>query len=286
VRRAASLALAACLAGGCGGEGPAASAGGEQSVAVAAAADLRPAFTRLARDHERRTGDRIVLSFGSSGQLAQQIVNGAPFDLFASASVDYVDQVLDAGRGDPGTKSTYAFGLLVVWSRDREYDLEDLAGRDVRRVAIANPEHAPYGRAARQALERAGILAAVQPKLVLGENVSDTQRLAASGNADAAIVALSLAIGGPAGRWTRVPERLHDPLEQALVVTGDGGGAAAARRFARTLAGREGREVMRRAGFVLPGDRSAAAGGRSGEGAGARSGEGADARSGWTTGDR
>jgi molybdate transport system substrate-binding protein len=254
VRRAAALALAAGLIGGCGGDAPTVAGGRDGTLSIAAASDLRPAFTRLAREHERRTGDRVVLSFGSSGQLAQQIANGAPFDLFASASVAYVDAVLAAGRGDPGTKSTYAFGRIVVWSRDRAYELEDLAGGDVRRVAIANPEHAPYGQAARQALERAGVLAEVQPKLVLGENVSDTQRLAASGNADAAVVALSLAVASD-GRWTRVPARLHDPLEQALVVTEEGEGARSARRFAAMLDGREGRAAMRRYGFLLPGER-------------------------------
>lgn len=250
------LAAIALLAAGCGDGREAAGKDAARELTVAAAADLRPAFTELGRAYEARTGTEVTFSFGSSGQLAQQLVNGAPFGVFASASADFVDEVLDAGRGDPATKATYAFGRIVVWSPGRRYDLTDLAGDDVRRVAIANPEHAPYGRAAREALQRAGILDAVEPKLVLGENVADTQRLARSGNADAAIVALSLAVAAP-GEWTRIPERLHEPLEQALVVTAEGDRAAAARRFAAFVTSPDGRRVMRRYGFLLPGERPA-----------------------------
>lgn len=256
--RGAILAVVALLSLGglaCGGDGDDdAVAGRAQAITVAGAADLRPAFTEIAEAFERETGTKVTLSFGSSGQLAQQLVNGAPFDLFASASVDYVDEVLDAGRGDRATKATYAFGRIVVWSRDRRLTLDDLAGRDVPRVAIANPDHAPYGKAAEQALERSGNLGAVRPKLVLGENIADTQRLARSGEADAAIVALSLAIASK-GEWTRIPERLHQPLEQALVVTGTGARGEAARAFAAYVNGEEGRRVMRRYGFLLPGER-------------------------------
>ena len=269
--RALALAfLAFVLAAGCGGDDGATASGqrsgGQRSggqIIVAAASDLRPAFTELGERFQELAGIRVAFSFGSSGQLAEQIVNGAPFDLFASASVEFVDEVLDAGRGDPATKATYAFGRIVVWSPKHKYRLSDLADADVRTVAIANPDHAPYGQAAREALERSGALAAVEGKLVLGENVADTQRLAMSGNADAAIIALSLALAS-GGKWTPVSERLHEPLEQALVVTGEGANAARARRFARFLGGEHGRAIMRRYGFLLPGERlesSPAAGG-------------------------
>lgn len=249
---ACGAALLAGVGSGCGGGADA--DGRAATITVAAAADLRPAFTELAEAFERDTGTTVTLSFGSSGQLARQLVNGAPFDLFASASAEDVETVLGAGRGDPATKTTYAYGRVVVWSRDRAYALDDLAGDDVDRVAIANPEHAPYGRAAEEALRRAGLLGAVRPKLVLGENVADAQRLARSGEADAAIVALSLAIPS-AGAWTPIPARLHEPIEQALVVTGSGARGAAARAFAAAVNGREGRDVMRRYGFVRPGER-------------------------------
>lgn len=250
---AAIIVTLALLIAGCGEDEGSKPAGSGGDVSVAAASDLRPAFTELGKAFEQRTGIHPVFSFGSSGQLAQQVANGAPFDLFASASVGYVDDVIEAGRGDAATKATYAFGRIVVWSPDRKYTLRGLAAPSVRKVAIANPEHAPYGVAAQQALESAGEWDDVEPKLVLGENVSDTQRLAASGNADAAIIALSLALASD-GRWALIPKRLHQPLEQALVVVGNGDGAARAWRFAQFLDSADGRAVMRRYGFLLPGE--------------------------------
>ena len=250
--------LLATAAAGCARDAaPSATAAGEPLL-VAAASDLRPAFEELERSFREQTGTSVRYAFGSSGQLAQQLVNGAPFDLFASASAEYVDEVIDAGVADPATKQTYAYGRVVVWSPERSYELSDLAGDAVTRVAIANPGHAPYGRAAREALERSGRLEAVESKLVLAANVSDAQRLVRSGNAEAGIIARSLAVSLP-GEWTPVPERLHDPLEQALVVTGEGERAALARRFAELLAGDEGRAILRRHGFVLPDERTATA---------------------------
>lgn len=251
----ALVTLAALLPAGCGDTSSRQESGAASEIAVAAASDLRFAFGALAETFTERTGTRVVFSFGSSGQLAQQIENGAPFDLFASANVDYVDAVIEAGRGDPATKATYAVGRLVIWSRTTSYpNLAGLAATGARTIAIANPEHAPYGLAARQALERAGVYPAVKPKLVFGENVSDTLRLAESGNADAAIVALSLALVRE-GKWTPIPAELHDALEQSLVVTGRGARADAAAAFAAHVGSAEGRAVMRRFGFLLPDER-------------------------------
>jgi molybdate transport system substrate-binding protein len=249
------VALAAALAAaGCGFGGGDASAA-EEELLVAAASDLRYAFEELGGLFEEETGTRVTFSFGSSGQLARQLIEGAPFDVFASANVSFVDEVVDAGRGDPATKATYALGRIVVWARDRELRLEELGGESVGRVAIANPEHAPYGLAARQALESAGLWEPVEPKLVYGENVSDTHRLASSGNVDAAISALSLALApGDDGRWTLVPVHLHEPLEQALVVSAPDARAATARAFVDVVGSPAGREVMRSYGFLLPGD--------------------------------
>jgi molybdate transport system substrate-binding protein len=247
---------------GCGGSADTESSAGEDGAAapaqilVAAASDLRVAFEELGAAFAKETGTEVTFTFGSSGQLAQQIANGAPFDLFASADVGYVDDVIDAGRGDAETKRTYAFGHIVIWSRDRSYpDLAAVAADEaLTKLAIANPEHAPYGVAAEQALERAGVYDDVARRLVFGENISDTLRLAQSGNADAAIVALSLAITSD-GEWTPIPEGLHEPLEQTLVVTAESDEQAGlARAFADFVSGAEGREVMRRHGFLLPGD--------------------------------
>jgi ABC-type molybdate transport system substrate-binding protein len=155
------LALAAAwLAVGCGPDAQAVTA--EEPLLIAGAADLRPAFTVLGERFEEATGERVVFSFGSSGQLAQQLIEGAPMDLYASANVSFVEQVLDAGVGDPDTQATYAFGRITIWSLEDAWrgwaSLDDLAAdEEVRTIAIANPDHAPYGLAARQALEAAGL---------------------------------------------------------------------------------------------------------------------------------
>jgi molybdate transport system substrate-binding protein len=225
-------------------------------ITVAAASDLRPAFEELGKTFTNATGTKVTFSFGSSGQLRTQLVNGAPFDLFASASVDYVDEVIAKGRGKAATKADYAFGRLVLWARPGvalPNTVGDLTDPQYARIAIANPEHAPYGLAAKQAMESASVYRDVEQRLVYGENVSDTLRLATSGNADVAIVALSLAIanGSP---YKLIPTDLHKPLEQALVVTSSGDPGAVAAAFASFLSGAEGRKVMVRYGFVLPGE--------------------------------
>lgn len=228
------------------------SATGDAGITVAAASDLRVAFGELGGLFTDSSGIPVTFSYGSSGQLAQQIENGAPFDLFASADVSYVDAVIDAGIGDPATERTYAFGRIVIWSRNRKLStLGELRDESVSPIAIANPDHAPYGRAAKAALERSGVYGAIEPRLVYGENISDALRLAESGNAEAGIVALSLAITSD-GQWTLIDDALHDPLEQALVVTAPDGRAAGARAFADFIASPEGRKVMERYGFLLP----------------------------------
>jgi molybdate transport system substrate-binding protein len=257
----AGVAVAVLVAGATGCAADAGAVTADEPLLIAGAADLRPAFTELGRTFEAETGERVVFSFGSSGQLAQQLIEGAPMDLYASANVAFVEQVLAAGVGDADSQATYAIGRIVLWSPSATWgrweDLAALAADDqVRTIAIANPEHAPYGAAAAQALAAAGVDDEVAPKLVYGENVADTQRLAASGNADVAIVALSLALASDEageGRWLLLDDALHDPLQQdLLVVAEDADRAALARRFVAHVASEEGREVMRRFGFVLP----------------------------------
>jgi molybdate transport system substrate-binding protein len=235
-----------------------AAAGTEQvdEITVAAASDLRPAFEALGAAFEADTGTNVTFSFGSSGQLREQIVNGAPFDVFASANVAFVDEVIDAGRGIAATKADYALGRIVLWApadATLPAAIGELTDERYRRIAIANPEHAPYGLAAKQALQSAGVYATVEPRLVYGENISDTFRIVQSGNADVGIVALSLAIAD-GGEFTLVPAELHEPLEQALVVTSSGPQGEAATAFAEFLGSPAGREVMVRYGFVLPGE--------------------------------
>jgi molybdate transport system substrate-binding protein len=219
----------------------------DRPLLVAAASDLGPAFTELGEVYEQQTGRPVTFTFGSSGQLSQQLVNGAPYEVFASASAAYADDVVEAGEATAGSTRQYALGRLAVWTRGGPARLEDLAQPRYRRIAVANPEHAPYGVAAVEALRSSGVYGSVQPRLVYGENVSDALRLATSGNADAAVVALSLAGVTETGRFTEVPASAHAPLRQVLVVTGERQEAAQA--FADLVTSARGRAVLRRYGF-------------------------------------
>jgi len=246
----ALLLLALCAA--CGGERQ-----GARSITVMAASDLTPAFEELGREFERRAGVRVLLSFGSTGNLAKQIENGAPADLFAAANVSFVEGLERKGLLVPGTKALYARGRLTIYAPDgspHKFErVEDLARPEVERFAIANPEHAPYGQAAREALERAGLWEKVKEKCVFGEDVRTAQQFADSGNVDATLVALSLSLRGK-GRWVLVPEELHRPLDQAFAVVKAGRNQQDARAFADFVNGPEGRPVMRKYGFTLPGE--------------------------------
>lgn len=244
---------------GCGGSGSSDASTGQATggITVAAASDLRPAFEELGSAFTAQTAIAVTFTFGSSGQLRQQIVNGAPFDLFASANVAFANDVIASGRGVASTLTDYAVGRLVLWSPDGIQlpgSVADLADATYRRIAIANPRHAPYGVAAEQALASAGIADEVESRLVLGENISDTFEIVRSGNADVGIVALSVAIAN-GGAYTLVPSELHEPLRQALVVTSTGAAGEAAAAFAGFVASAEGRAVMDRYGFALPGGR-------------------------------
>jgi molybdate transport system substrate-binding protein len=227
------------------------------TITVSAAADLMPAFEELGARFEEQTGVRINFNFGSTGQLAQQIEAGAPVDVFAAANVAYIEQLEAKGLIVPGTKALYARGRIVIWTRpDSTLPIEtlnDLLNPAIRHIAIANPDHAPYGIAAREAMQSAGVWEAVQDKLVLGENVRDTLRYAETGDVDVAIVALSLAIQGN-GRWTLIPQELHAPIDQALAVIRGTKHEDEARAFAAFINSDEGREVMRHYGFILPGE--------------------------------
>jgi molybdate transport system substrate-binding protein len=248
------VAVAVAVLAGCGNGGGSGSPPTE--ITVAAASDLRLAFEELGGRFTADTGTPVTFSFGSSGQLREQIINGAPFDLFASANVDFVDAVIQAGRGVAETRADYGVGRLALWSPPGvglPSTVADLDGPAYRRIAVANPEHAPYGQAAVEALVAAGVAEATRDRLIYGENVSDTLRIAESGNADVAIVALSLVIAGDR-EYRVVPDALHAPLRQALVVTATGERGEAAARFARYVNGPSGREVMVRYGFALPGE--------------------------------
>lgn len=229
------------------------------SLTVSAAADLTFAFQEIGALFTQQTGIQVIFNFGSTGQLAQQIERGAPVDLLAAANVAVIEELERQGLILPGTKALYARGRLTLWthadSRLRIERIEDVARPEVRRLAIANPQHAPYGVAAREALQAVGIWGAVQPKLILAENVRQALLYAATGNVDVAIVALSLSVRGE-GRWVLIPEDLHTPLDQALAVIRGTRHEREARQFAAFINGPSGRPILRKYGFLLPGEGS------------------------------
>jgi molybdate transport system substrate-binding protein len=222
---------------------------------VAAAADLGKAFEEVAKEFQVRTGIAPEITFGSSGLLAKQIEQGAPFSLFAAANKDFIANVVKAGRCDGATAQIYGRGRIVVWTRagiaapGQLADLTDVTR--YRKIAIANPEHAPYGAAAQQALQRSNLWDQVASRIVLGENIQTTMLYARKDYVDVAIVALSLAVVADGGAYLAIDQSLYDPLDQQLVVCGSGPGADAARQFAAFIASREGREIMTRYGFSV-----------------------------------
>lgn len=227
------------------------------TLTVSAAADLMPAFEEIGKLFEQETGVKVSFNFGSTGQLAQQIEQGAPVDLFAAANVSFVEGLEKKQLILPDTKALYARGRITLWTRKdsplRLERVEDLARPEVRRIAIANLEHAPYGVAAREAMQSTGVFEQVQSRLVFGENVRQTLQYAETGNVDAAVVALSLSVQSD-GRWVLIPEETHRPLNQALAVIKSTRHEREARLFAAFINGATGRPVMRKYGFILPGE--------------------------------
>lgn len=226
---------------------------------VAAAADLALAFKDVGAAYEKKSGQKVIFSFGSTGLLEKQIVEGAPFDVFAAANISFAEDAIRAGACAADSKALYARGRIVVWWRKGTLtpapkSIAELAQPRFVKVAIANPQHAPYGKAATEAMQKAGVLAAVKPKLVFGENVQQTLQFAQSGNVEAAVVALSLAVISD-GEYFIVDGELHQPIDQALVACGkDPERQKQARDFQRFVNSPEGRAIMKRYGFLLPGE--------------------------------
>jgi molybdate transport system substrate-binding protein len=226
-------------------------------LVVAAAADLQFAFTDIAKLFEEQTGHKVTLVFGSTGQTAQQIENGAPYDLFAAANIDFVDQLAEKELVLPDSVALYAQGRIVLavnrQSGVTATTLSELTSPSIKHVAIANPEHAPYGTAAMQALQSAGIWEQIQEKLVFAENIRQALQFVQTGDAEVGIVALSVA-DVPEVTWTLIDESLHQPLNQALAVVASSPHPELAREFAAFINGEYGRPVMRKYGFILPGE--------------------------------
>lgn len=233
---------------------------GAAELKVAAAADLTFAFSDVAAQFEKQTGIGLKLTYGSSGNFFAQIQNGAPFDLFFSADLGYPKKLEHAGLVEPGTMYQYASGKIVIWvpvaSRlDLSRGLAILLDPRIRKIAIANPQHAPYGVAAVAAMRHGAIYDKIKSKLVLGENISQAAQFVESGNADAGIIALSLALA-PAmketGRYVEIPAADYPPLVQAAVILKSSHNKELAARFLQFLKQPETVALMERYGFSIP----------------------------------
>jgi molybdate transport system substrate-binding protein len=228
-------------------------------LTVAAAADLSAAMKEIGNNYERNAGVRLKLSFGSSGMLTQEIQNGAPFDVFLSADMDYPRQLVATGAADPNSLLQYAVGKLVLWvPSDSRLDLQHqgmnvLLDPAVKKIAIANPQHAPYGRAAVAALKHAGLYDRVSDRLVMGESVAQAAQFVESGNAQAGFVALAHAVApGMQGRgkFWQVPADAYPPLAQGAVVLTHSQRNEQAMAFLHYLQSNEAMEVLRKYGFT------------------------------------
>lgn len=232
---------------------------------IAAASDLKFALEEIAAAFTKETGRTVNLVFGSSGNFARQIAQGAPFQVFLSADEKYVHDLARAGLA-PDQGMLYAVGRIALFVPrgspvKADPGLDDLrlaiADGRLKRLAIANPDHAPYGRAAEQALRFQGLWHAVQSKLVFGENVSQAAQFATGGSAQAGIVAYSLVLSptvGKRGQYVLLPETWHEPLRQRMVLLKGAGDTA--RSFYAFVQKEPARTVFRRYGFLLPGEHS------------------------------
>lgn len=239
-------------------DGHAASGDSPAELIVAAAADLVFALREIAPSFEKERRAKLTLIFGSTGQLAQQIQHGAPVDVFFAANAAYVDDLGAKGAVLPDSLEPYAQGQIVLAAqkgRSALSTLQDLTRRDVKRVAIANPAHAPYGMAAREALMSSGVWTRVQPKLVYGENIRQALQFLQTGNVDAAIIARSVA-EVPEVQFTPIDQSLYRPIVQVAAVTARSRHPGLARAFIRFVNGPQGRPIMKRFGFLLPGESS------------------------------
>lgn len=229
-------------------------------VTVAAASDLNFAIKELIAEYEKQSGHHVKLSLGSSGNFYAQLQQGAPFDLYFSADIGYPKKLEEAGLTVPGTLYRYAIGRVVLWvpkssSLDVAKGLTVLRDPGIRKIAIANPKHAPYGRAAVAAMEHEQVYADVKDRLVLGENISQAAQFIESGACDVGIIALSLAMAPAmksAGNYWEIPADNHSPLEQGAVIMKQSKNQDVARQFLEFMKGARGQEIMTRYGFTLP----------------------------------
>jgi len=233
-----------------------------QEITVAAAADLQFAMQDIAARFQKETGKTVKLTYGSSGNFFQQIQNGAPFDIFFSANLDYAKKLDAAGLTEPGSYYQYAKGKIVIWvPKESKLDLtpgmKAFLDPSVKKIAVANPQHAPYGQAAVAAMQSQNVYEKVKDRFVLGENISQTASFVVSGSADVGIVALSLALSPnmkDKGRYVEVPADEYPPIEQACVILGSSKNKETARQFMAFIKTSAIADVLRSYGFDVQSD--------------------------------
>jgi molybdate transport system substrate-binding protein len=224
-------------------------------LTVAAAANLTDVFGEVERAFKAKTGGEVVFSYGSTAELAQQIDNGAPFDLFAAADTEHIDSLVKSRKLTADSRAIYALGQLALWIPKGEQsgvrELKDLTGRQVRFIAVAQPELAPYGQATIEVLKNAKIWDAVQPKVVYANSISQAKQMAESGNADATFTAYSLVLHDR-GSVLKIDSHLYHPIEQAIAIVASSPRIEQAKQFRSFLLGPDGRTILAKSGYLLP----------------------------------
>lgn len=228
-----------------------------QEITVAAAADLQPAMQDVAARFQKETGQRVNVIYGSSGNFFQQIQNGAPFDMFFSANLDYPKKLESAGLTEKGSYYQYASGKIVVWvPKDSKINLasglRSLLDPGIQKIAIANPQHAPYGQAAIAAMQKEGIYEKVKDKFVLGESISQAASFVTAGTADVAVLALSLALSPnlkDKGRYAAIPANDYPPIEQACAILSGSKNKEGSRQFLAFIRSAQVADILASYGF-------------------------------------
>jgi len=250
-----ALLLLALITASCQSHAPENGQTSSQDLIVAAASNLTDAFAAVGPRFTSKTSIRVVFSFGATADLARQIENGAPFDVFAAADTEHVEQLERKGLLTPGTRALYARGRLVMWlppgNNLKIERIQDITAKAFERIAIPKPDVAPYGRAAVESLRTLGIWNEIEGKVVYAQNVSQAKQYAATGNAEIAFIPLALVKPGE-GSYLEVNEETHRPIDQALGIIKDSTKQAAAQQFVDFLLSDEGQELMSQKGYRKP----------------------------------
>jgi molybdate transport system substrate-binding protein len=249
------LLVALLLSAGCKAETVKNGQAESESLTIAAASNLTDVLAEMSPQFTGKTGIRVVFSFGATADLAKQIENGAPFDVFAAADTEHVEQLEAKGLLTPGSRALYARGRLVMWlpagSSLKAQRIEDITAKEFERIAIAKPDVAPYGRATVESLRALGIWDQIESRVIYGQNVSQTKQYAGTGNAEVAFIPLALVKPGE-GTYIEVRQDLHQPIDQALGVIKDSKHQAAARQFVDFLLSAAGQEIFAKRGYNKP----------------------------------